>query len=84
LEKKRRCSWIESPDQKHVVWARANVRLNTCPKSYITAQSIEWLERYQVQRTFGFGDVMRLPARDVDAYCLIENEIIGEKKRAQQ
>src|SRR5690606_32879292 len=59
LEKKRRCSWIGPPDPSRVVWARADVRLGTCPKSYITAQSIDWLERYHVQRTFGFGDVMQ-------------------------
>jgi hypothetical protein len=66
------------------VWARGKHRLTTCPKSYITAQSIEWLEKYQVQRAFGFGDLMNLPARDVEAFCVLENELILEKRRDEE
>jgi hypothetical protein len=66
------------------VWARGNVRLNTCPKSYITPESLEWLESYHVGKLFGFGDPNGLPARAADAFCVLEQEIVSEKNNDER
>jgi hypothetical protein len=38
-----------------------------------------WLELFQVSRVFGFGDVMALPGRAVDAFCVLEQELRTER-----
>jgi hypothetical protein len=65
---------------QHVVWARRGARATECPKSYISSESLAWIERYQAGRVFGFGDVLTLPARAVDAFCVLETEIAKEKR----
>jgi hypothetical protein len=45
----------------------------------ITPESSEWLERYQVGRVFGFGDLSSMPARLVDAFCVLEKELAAER-----
>ena len=81
LETRRRCSWtpgaLSQPER--LVWARGGVRLTTCPKPLLTPESEEWLERWQVGRTFGFGDILSLPARAVDAFCLLETQLATER-----
>lgn len=61
------------------MWARRTVRLSECPKSLITPESEEWVERYQVGRVFGFGDLIAMPARLVDAFCVLEKELAAER-----
>lgn len=67
-----------------MVWARRQIRLNECPKPLVTPQSEEWLERYQVGRVFGFGDVSSLPARVVDAFCVLEKELAAERNHDEE
>jgi hypothetical protein len=54
-----------------------------CPKSYITAESIGWLEAYYAWRAFGFGNPAEMPAREVEAFLVLDNEINTEKRRDQ-
>lgn len=54
-----------------------------CPQSYITAESLAWIEAYQAGRVFGFGDVSELSARTVDAFCVLELELAKEKKHGE-
>ena len=86
LELRRRCGWVrefaEQPEK--VIWARRNARVPECPKSYITADSLAWIEEYQAGRVFGFGDVSELPARTVDAFCVLELEIAREKNHGEE
>jgi hypothetical protein len=87
LERKRRCAWVEGSDAappQTPVWARRQARAPHCPKSYITAESLDLLARFRARRTFGFGEVMALPAREVDAFCLLENELISESRNEQR
>ncbi len=77
LEIKRRCGWIphalETPER--VVWARNNAATTVCPKSFVTAQSMAWLEEYLVRRKLGERGIERLGAREVEAFLLLEHEI---------
>ena len=81
LDIKRRCGWVEAERRgpAKLVWARRHVRLTECPKTLITPESEEWLERYQVGRVFGFGDMTDAPARTVDAFCVLERELAAER-----
>lgn len=48
LEMKRRCGWIPAALEQpaRVVWAKDGVGINICPKSFVTAQSMAWVEEY--------------------------------------
>jgi hypothetical protein len=46
-----------------------------CPKSFITAQSMAWLEEYLVRRKLGQRGIERLGAREVEAFLILEHEL---------
>jgi len=77
LETKRRCGWIaralETPER--VVWARNNAATTICPRSFITAQSMAWLEEYLVRRKLGQRGIDGLGAREVEAFLILEHEL---------
>ena len=49
--------------------------MNECPKSFITAQSMAWLEEYFVRQKFGERGIDGLGARDVEAFLILESEL---------
>jgi hypothetical protein len=61
------------------IWVRKNVCANTCPTSYITSESIAMLEEFHAWKLFGAMDVYGLPARTVEAICVLENEMRSER-----
>jgi hypothetical protein len=75
---KRRCGWIpralETPER--VVWARNTAATTVCPKSYVTAQSMAWLEEYLVRRKLGQQGIDGLGAREVEAFLILEHELV--------
>ena len=77
LEMRRRCGWIpralETPER--VVWARNSAATTTCPKSFISAQSMAWIEEYLVRRKLGQKGIDGLGAREVEAFLIIEHEL---------
>jgi hypothetical protein len=81
LAEKRCCGWLDkkTPSDGRIVWARRGVVAAECPKSYITSESLTWIEEFHVRKLFGFGDVTNLPARAVDAFCTLEKEILAER-----
>jgi hypothetical protein len=66
-----------------VVWARGRVRLTECPKSFITAESLDLLDRFYAAKLFGFGNFGELPARVADAFCVLEQQLAEEKANVQ-
>jgi hypothetical protein len=63
---------------------RGRVSLKTCPKSHVTAQSIAWLEEYYAWKFFGQRDFHRMPARTVEAFCVLEAELAEERANGEQ
>ncbi len=61
------------------MWARKSARLTTCPRTYITPESAAWLERYMAWRMFGGKDVFELPAREAEAFAILESEMRKEE-----
>jgi len=51
-----------------------------CPRSVITPQSVSWLEKYYLWKRFGARDYEELEARTVEAFLLLEEELIKEEK----
>ena len=54
--------------------------MHTCPKSFITAQSYAWLEEFLVRRKLGQRWPDELPARDAEAFLILESELEKEKQ----
>lgn len=66
------------------MWTRRQYSTQTCPKSLISGQSRTWLEEYSVWKMFGHGDLWSMPARTVEAFCLLERELMREKEHANR
>jgi len=82
LEKRRRCGWLGAEEQSggRPVWARADVATETCPKSYITAESAGWVEEFLVRRRLGGMKFEELTARQVEAFLILEKALTREMK----
>ena len=61
-----------------MVWARKQAATDRCPKSEITAQSLDWIERFLVWKRLGASYPEALSAREVEAFLLLERELESE------
>ncbi len=86
LERKRRCGWLGIGDEPQAppVWARRNVCLATCPKSFITAESASLLEDFWMRRRLGGMALEELSGRQADAFTILETAVAAEMKDGQQ
>jgi hypothetical protein len=66
------------------VWARRDVSLGTCPKSYITAESITLLEEFSVRRRMGDVRIAELTSRQVEGFAILERALAEELKNGRQ
>jgi hypothetical protein len=57
------------------VWARKQAALRTCPKSYISADSLALVEEFFVRRRLGGMDFGELSARQVEAFVVLEKAL---------
>jgi hypothetical protein len=64
------------------VWARGSVALGTCPRSFITAESITLLEEFAMWRQLG-GDAGKLTAKQVDGFAILERMLAKELKNGR-
>jgi len=80
---KRRCGWmpeaLKTPER--IVWARNDSATSICPVSFVTAQSMAWIEDYLVRRKLGGRGIDGLDAREVEAFLILEDEITKESAR---
>jgi hypothetical protein len=77
LEARRRCGFLpeERRGAKRIVWARGRASTEECPRSLVTAESIELLERFFAARAWGWTDPA---AREADAFLVLERELRTE------
>ena len=82
LEKRRRCGWTDEapPSAERAVWARGGVTVNSCPKSYVSAQSLAWLEEFRTWKLLGRSGYRGMAAKTVDAFCVLESEWIKQNR----
>ncbi|MGH9659565.1 MAG: hypothetical protein ACRD96_13540 [Bryobacteraceae bacterium] len=80
LEMKRRCGWAPGAGETpaRVVWAKGRASADRCPKSVITAQSLDWIERFVVWRRLGALYPEPLGAKDIEAFLVLEQEMTTE------
>jgi hypothetical protein len=76
LERRRRCGWLplEERGETRLVWARGRVGAEECPKSLVSPQSLEWVERFFAWKFAGGGALDALGARESDAFLILERE----------
>jgi hypothetical protein len=86
LETTRRCGFLGHTDERvgPPVWARKNVALHTCPKSYVTSESQALVEEFLLRRRLGAIDIRELSAKRVEAFALLEKALTAETKDGQQ
>ena len=74
LEARRRCGFVpeERRGARRIVWARGRASTEECPKSLVTAESIELLERFFSAKTWGWKEPT---AREADAFVALEQEL---------
>lgn len=80
LERKRRCGWLGEIETggPPVIWARGRVSAASCPRSYITPESVSLMEEFHAWKLIGASDVYHMPARVVEAIFVLENELRSE------
>lgn len=57
-----------------VIWARGKVVSYSCPISYVTPQSLAWLEEYEAWKMSPGGLLAALPARQAEAFWILKTE----------
>jgi hypothetical protein len=84
LETKRRCGFLARAGNtpEGAVWARKRTVSTSCPKSFISAASMAWLEEYYAWKLMGGGDYQRLTARQLDAFGTLEREMAAERNNS--
>ena len=68
-------------DRAAPVWARKTVATESCPKSYITAESEGLAEDFLVRRRLGGMNFGELSARQVEGFLILEQALAGELRR---
>ena len=65
------------------VWARKTVATESCPKSYITAESEGLVEEFLVRRRLGGMSFGELSARQVEGFVILEQALAAEFSSAR-
>ena len=80
LEARRRCGFLPEAlrEAKRIVWARGRVMAEECPKSLVSAESIELLEKCFARKAFGSSGWPDPTAREADAFLALEAELRAE------
>ena len=71
-------------EQGRPVWVRRKAVTTSCPRSYVSADSLSWLEQYLAWRAGGGGSLIDLPARMAEAFLILEQEWREESEHAQE
>ncbi len=86
LEKERRCGFLPKPEHgvERAVWSRNRLVAISCPKSLISGQSLAWIEEYYAWKLAGGADYRTLSARQLDAFCALEQAVTQERSSARE
>ena len=79
LDVKRRCGFLaeELRGASRLVWVKGRAGVQECPKSFVTAASVELVEQFFVWKASGAGGWGELTARQADAFEALEVEWRG-------
>ncbi len=76
LERTRRCGWLREGGQAdgRPVWVRKSAHTTSCPVSYISGESLAWVEEFVGWKTLRYALDREMPARTAEALLLLEAE----------
>lgn len=82
----RRCGWksVDLAACSRPVWARGDVEVSMCPRSFISGESEALLEEFWVRRRWGATGFGELTARQADAFAILEKLAREEAKHGQR
>ena len=82
LEEKRRCGFLPAGQRggPRIVWGRKLIQVEECPKSLVTGESLALVEEFFVRRRLGIPYSPELPARNVDAFLILSDEMEREER----
>lgn len=85
LDTKRRCGFLPEARRgsPRLVWVRGRAGAEECPKSLITPESTELVERFFAWKFSAARDAMQLKAREADAFLILEKEWRAEQSNGQ-
>jgi hypothetical protein len=63
---------------------RNRVAISTCPKSYVTGESLATVEEFFGRKRVGGRPAEELTARQVEAFAVLENEYFSEVRDAER
>ena len=66
-----------------MIWGRKGHVAHECPKSLISADSLSWLEQYQVWRIHPAQPLTEMDARSAEAFLILEGERLREKAKGE-
>ncbi len=67
-----------------IVWGRNGVFARSCPRSYVSADSLTWIEEHHVWRLTGRSGLLGMPSRKSEAFLMLESEWMREKQHGEQ
>jgi hypothetical protein len=56
------------------------VATDVCPKSFITAQSLGWIEEFLVWKRLGLSLSFEMEARQAEAFVILEEQLSLERQ----
>ncbi len=65
------------------IWARGPVMTMTCPKAYITGESVTYVQLFGMRKRLGFPDARGMESREAEAMLALEREWRQEVKIEQ-
>lgn len=76
LDIRRRCGFLEAEKRgpRKLVWVRGRVSSEECPKSLVTPTSVELVEKFLGWKFGGGGALDDLPAKEADAFLVLDGE----------
>ena len=60
--------------ERRLVWVHGTTGVDECPKSFVTPSSVELVEKYFVWKASGASSWANLPAREADAFQILDEE----------
>ncbi len=58
-----------------MVWVSGHLGIEACPVSYVSGESLAWVEDYWAHQALGApADLLAWPARRVDAFLVLKAE----------
>lgn len=83
---KRRCGFISEEERgvSQLVWLRGDLAIDECPKSYITPQSLYYLDLFSCKQMLAERSRDDLSAKEAEAFMILEAQWKTEEMSASK